>query len=203
TPPEQVGEPSSEQKDSAEEDRVCGDHPLQALLREVEICADRRQCHVHDRHVEDDHELRRHDERQREPLPAILASIRCLCHNLCAHLLPPEIVELCHDTTRQRLCATLVFVMTTPTIETATRPLHRVAKEMVKSSGFLLARLGFGFKAKTIAAFERDGFEIYDYSVLAVLAEGVRETQATIADALTLDPSRLVALLDSLEERGL
>jgi DNA-binding MarR family transcriptional regulator len=91
----------------------------------------------------------------------------------------------------------------TPTIDTPTRPLHRVAKEMVKSNGFLLARLGFGFKAKTIAAFEQDGFEIYDYSVLAILAEGVRETQATIADALTLDPSRLVALLDSLEERGL
>ena len=94
-------------------------------------------------------------------------------------------------------------VMTTPTIETPIRPLHRVAKEMVKSSGFLLARLGFGFKAKTMAAFEQAGFEIYDYSVLAILAEGVRETQATIADALTLDPSRLVALLDSLEERGL
>ena len=93
--------------------------------------------------------------------------------------------------------------MSTPTIETHTRPLHRVAKEMVKSSGFLLARLGFGFKAKTLAAFEQHGFEIYDYSVLAILAEGVRETQATIADALTIDPSRLVALLDSLEERGL
>src|SRR5262249_7088338 len=203
TPSEQVGKPSPEQKDAAEEDRVRGDHPLQALLGEVEIGADRRKRDVHDCDVEDDHELRRHDERQREPLPAILASIRGLCPNLCAHLLPPEIVDVCHDIRRQRLCATLVHVMTTPSIETPTRPLHRVAKEMVKSSGFLLARLGFGFKAKTIAAFERDGFEIYDYSVLAVLAEGVRETQATIADALTLDPSRLVALLDSLEERGL
>ena len=47
------------------------------------------------------------------------------------------------------------------------------------------------------------GFELYDYSVLAILAEGDRETQATIADALTLDPSRLVALLDSLEQRDL
>jgi DNA-binding MarR family transcriptional regulator len=93
--------------------------------------------------------------------------------------------------------------MTTPTIDTPIRPLHRVAKEMVKSSGFLLARLGFGFKAKAIARFEQAGFEIYDYSVLAILAEGARETQATIADALMLDPSRLVALLDSLEKRGL
>ena len=93
--------------------------------------------------------------------------------------------------------------MATPVTELTARPIHRVAKELVASSGFLLARLGFGFKAKAIAKFEQAGFEIYDYSVLAILAEGARETQATIADALALDPSRLVALLDSLEERGL
>ncbi len=79
----------------------------------------------------------------------------------------------------------------------------RVAKELAASSGFLLGRLGFGFKARAVAALERAGYEIYDYSVLAILAEGARETQATIADALALDPSRLVALLDSLEERAL
>jgi DNA-binding MarR family transcriptional regulator len=89
------------------------------------------------------------------------------------------------------------------TTEVPARPIHRVAKELVASSGFLLARLGFAFKAKAMAKLEEAGSEIYDYSVLAILAEGARETQATIADALSLDPSRLVALLDSLEQRDL
>lgn len=71
------------------------------------------------------------------------------------------------------------------------------------SSGFLLARLGLGFKAKAIQRAEEAGFELYDYSVLAILAEGARETQATIAATLGLDPSRLVAMLDGLEDRGL
>jgi len=88
-------------------------------------------------------------------------------------------------------------------VDPLARPIHRVARELADSSGFLLARLGMGFKARAIAAAELAGFELYDYSVLAILAEGDRETQATIADALTLDPSRLVALLDSLEQRDL
>ena len=93
--------------------------------------------------------------------------------------------------------------MATPAFETPPRAMPRMAKELAASSGFLLARLGLGFKAKAIANAERAGFQLYDYSVLAILAEGERQTQATIADALAVDPSRLVALLDSLEERGL
>jgi DNA-binding MarR family transcriptional regulator len=93
--------------------------------------------------------------------------------------------------------------MAIPVTEIPAGPIHRVPKELIASSGFLLARLGFGFKAKAIAKFEQAGFEIYDYSVLAILAEGAQETQATIAGMLALDPSRLVALLDSLEERAL
>src|SRR5215831_13268900 len=85
----------------------------------------------------------------------------------------------------------------------ATRTVQRVARELAASSGFLLARLGFGFKARAMARLEEDGFELYDYSVLALLGEGVRERQSAMADALALDPSRLVALLDSLERRGL
>src|SRR3954462_9498810 len=83
------------------------------------------------------------------------------------------------------------------------RPTPRVAKELLKSNGFLLARMGLGFKMKAIALFEREGFEHYDYSVLAILAEGKPETQGTNAGAVNVDPSRLVAVLDSLEERGL
>jgi DNA-binding MarR family transcriptional regulator len=78
-----------------------------------------------------------------------------------------------------------------------------VAKELLQSNGFLLARLGFAFKAKALATLEEAGFDPYDYSVLAILDEGAHQAQATIANALALDPSRLVALLDSLEERKL
>lgn len=93
--------------------------------------------------------------------------------------------------------------MTTTSTEIPVPPVHRVAKELVASSGFLLARLGLAFKSKALEQIDREGFEPHHYSVLAMLGEDVRETQSTIADALDLDPSRLVALLDALEERGL
>jgi DNA-binding MarR family transcriptional regulator len=89
------------------------------------------------------------------------------------------------------------------TITPATKPAPRVAKELSASAGFLLARLGIGYKARVLEHSEEAGFELYDYGVLALLAEGARETQSTIAQALDVDPSRMVALLDSLEQRGL
>ena len=43
-------------------------------------------------------------------------------------------------------------------------------------------------RSQAIASAEESGFELYDYSVLAILGEGARETQSTIADALIARP---------------
>jgi DNA-binding MarR family transcriptional regulator len=76
-------------------------------------------------------------------------------------------------------------------------------RELVASPAFLLGRLGAGLKLRALKDFEQTGFSPYHYTVLALLDEGARETQATVADALQLDRSMLVGLLDTLEDRDL
>lgn len=83
------------------------------------------------------------------------------------------------------------------------QPPTRVPSELLASGGFLFAKLGLLLKTRALEAFERAGFEAYHYSLLALLGEGERETQATIADVLGVDRSQLVGILDSLEARGL
>jgi DNA-binding MarR family transcriptional regulator len=93
--------------------------------------------------------------------------------------------------------------METP-VETATaKPDARAPRELVRSTAFLLKRLGWACKDRGYQAFDAVGSSPLHYGVLAVLEEGARETQATIADALGFDRSALVGLLDDLEERGL
>jgi DNA-binding MarR family transcriptional regulator len=86
---------------------------------------------------------------------------------------------------------------------TVIKKVVRAPKELLGSPSFLLKRLGTITKDKSAAAFEAVGASGYDFMVLAVLEEGTRATQATIADALCYDRSYLVGLLDDLEARGL
>jgi DNA-binding MarR family transcriptional regulator len=79
----------------------------------------------------------------------------------------------------------------------------RLPAELVASNVFLLKRLGFAAKTQSLEMYEREGLNPYHYAILALLDEGVPETQAAIADALGYDRGTLVGLLDELEEKDL
>jgi MarR family transcriptional regulator, lower aerobic nicotinate degradation pathway regulator len=88
-------------------------------------------------------------------------------------------------------------------MKTEITPEARLPKELVASSLFLLKRLGFTAKQRSIDEYERIGLNPYHYAILALLDQGAPETQAAIADALGYDRGTLVGLLDELEEQGL
>jgi len=94
-------------------------------------------------------------------------------------------------------------VITEQPAEQLIRPPKCLPRELIANTLFLLGRLGWAVKSRALREFEAAGFDNYDYSVLAFLAEDARPTQASIADSLRLDRSQLVGILDGLEERGL
>ena len=79
---------------------------------------------------------------------------------------------------------------------------QRLPAELVASTSFLLKRLGFAAKERSMSAYEETGLHPYHHAVMLLLGEGSRETQGAIADALGYDRGQLVGLLDELEERG-
>jgi MarR family transcriptional regulator, lower aerobic nicotinate degradation pathway regulator len=79
----------------------------------------------------------------------------------------------------------------------------RLPAELVASTLFLLKRLGFAAKARSMDEYEQTGLGPYHHAILVLLDEGVPETQAAIADSLGYDRGTLVGLLDELEEHGL
>ena len=91
------------------------------------------------------------------------------------------------------------------TIPHTTRPSAsgRLPEELVASSTFLLKRLGFAAKDRSLTAYESTGLHPYHHAILMVLDEHPHETQASIADALGYDRGQLVGLLDELETAGL
>jgi DNA-binding MarR family transcriptional regulator len=93
--------------------------------------------------------------------------------------------------------------MTTPVDNPAVKLGVRPPLELVRSTSYLLARIGWALKQRRLDAFEGAGHNPYALGVLCTLDESPRETQATIAEALGIDRSWLVGLLDELEQDGL
>jgi DNA-binding MarR family transcriptional regulator len=84
-----------------------------------------------------------------------------------------------------------------------TRRVQPLPEELLASSTFLLKRLGFAAKDRSMKAYEQTGLHPYHYAIMLVLEEGSSDTQGSIADALGYDRGQLVGLLDELEERKL
>src|SRR6266700_3633561 len=92
--------------------------------------------------------------------------------------------------------------MTATGPQTQPRTVPQLPEELVASATFLIKKLGFAAKERTMKAYERSGLHPYHFAILLVLDEGSAETQGSIADALGYDRGQLVGLLDELEERG-
>ena len=77
-PPDPVGDAAHRQHQRAEHERVQVDHPLQVGEGRVQLAGHIGQRHVHDRHVDEQHEGTGADRYQRPPLAHCLSPSLCL-----------------------------------------------------------------------------------------------------------------------------
>jgi DNA-binding MarR family transcriptional regulator len=69
--------------------------------------------------------------------------------------------------------------------------------------GVAFAWLGRAMFELELPLLRERGLEMWDYAVLDQLAEGPAPTQGDLAAAVGRDPTRLIPILDRLEEKGL
>lgn len=85
----------------------------------------------------------------------------------------------------------------------ATSAARLLATELGDDVSFLLARVSArttAFGMRSVAGFD---LNVRSYSILALACGGASPTQRECADFLSLDPSRVVGLVDELEARDL
>lgn len=82
-------------------------------------------------------------------------------------------------------------------------PERFLASDLVNEIEFLAARARSLGSAHANAVLAPLDLKVRSYSVLAMACSDTEPSQRELADFLRLDPSQIVALVDSLEQRGL
>jgi DNA-binding MarR family transcriptional regulator len=72
-----------------------------------------------------------------------------------------------------------------------------------RSVGFLLSSLGFLTSKQFVGALEPLGIHPREWALLRFVAADEGQSQQALAERIGLPPSRMVAIVDHLEERGL
>jgi MarR family transcriptional regulator, lower aerobic nicotinate degradation pathway regulator len=76
-------------------------------------------------------------------------------------------------------------------------------RELLKSAGYLLARVGSESRRRFAEALRSQELTLAAYSVLMILGSAGATTQRQLAGAVGVDPRNVVPILDDLEARGL
>lgn len=92
--------------------------------------------------------------------------------------------------------------MTTSTATTANGTGRFLDSELAGEASFLIARARSRGSATANGLLAPLGLRVRSYSVLSLACSGLRPTQRELAEFLALDPSQIVALVDSLEKDG-